>query len=101
MIDATHWTANQVVGSAPDYRSKVSGLLLDRIDIQVEVPTLRYQELASKDAGEPSTVIRDRVNTVSASNNSMVLCFPFSQWTDAYLTGLSALRIRSFLQTSR
>jgi len=36
--------------------------LLDRIDIQVEVPGLRYQELASKDAGESSTVIRERVN---------------------------------------
>src|SRR5215831_10258257 len=44
------------------YRSKVSGPLLDRIDIQVEVPTLRYQELASKDAGEPSAAIRQRVN---------------------------------------
>ena len=44
------------------YRSKVSGPLLDRIDIQVEVPTLRYQELASKDAGEPSAAVRQRVN---------------------------------------
>jgi magnesium chelatase family protein len=44
------------------YRSKVSGPLLDRIDIQVEVPGLLYQELASKDAGESSTVIRARVN---------------------------------------
>ena len=44
------------------YRSKVSGPLLDRIDIQVEVPTLRYQELATKDAGEPSANIRQRVN---------------------------------------
>ena len=34
----------------------------DRIDIQVEVPGLRYQELASKDAGEPSNIIRERVN---------------------------------------
>jgi magnesium chelatase family protein len=41
----------------------VSGPLLDRIDIQVEVPGLRYQELASKDAGESSDVIRMRVNT--------------------------------------
>jgi magnesium chelatase family protein len=40
----------------------VSGPLLDRIDIQIEVPCLRYQELASKDAGESSNVIRDRVN---------------------------------------
>jgi magnesium chelatase family protein len=37
--------------------------LLDRIDIQVEVPGLRYQDLASKDAGESSAVIRARVNT--------------------------------------
>jgi magnesium chelatase family protein len=44
------------------YRSRVSGPLLDRIDIQIEVPGLRYQELASKDAGESSTVIRERVN---------------------------------------
>jgi magnesium chelatase family protein len=44
------------------YRSKVSGPLMDRIDIQVEVPGLRYQELASKDAGESSTMIRQRVN---------------------------------------
>jgi magnesium chelatase family protein len=44
------------------YRSKVSGPLLDRIDIQVEVPGLRYQELASKDAGENSNAIRERVN---------------------------------------
>jgi predicted ATPase with chaperone activity len=34
------------------YRSKGCGSLRDRIDIQIEVPGLRYQELASKDAGE-------------------------------------------------
>jgi magnesium chelatase family protein len=44
------------------YRSRVSGPLLDRIDIQVEVPAIRYQDLASRDAGEPSELIRQRVN---------------------------------------
>jgi magnesium chelatase family protein len=48
------------------YRSKVSGPLLDRIDIQVEVPGLRYQELASKEPGESSDVIRRRVNQARA-----------------------------------
>ena len=48
------------------YRSRVSGPLLDRIDIQVEVPALRYQDLASKDAGEPSDTIRQRVNAARA-----------------------------------
>jgi magnesium chelatase family protein len=44
------------------YVSKVSGPLLDRIDIHIEVPALRYQELASKEPGEASAVIQDRVN---------------------------------------
>ncbi|MBI2998951.1 MAG: ATP-binding protein [Deltaproteobacteria bacterium] len=48
------------------YRSRVSGPLLDRIDIQVEVPAVRYQELASRDAGEPSTMIRQRINASRA-----------------------------------
>jgi magnesium chelatase family protein len=48
------------------YRSRVSGPLLDRIDIQVEVPGLRYQELATKDAGESSETIRRRVNAARA-----------------------------------
>jgi magnesium chelatase family protein len=48
------------------YRSRVSGPLLDRIDIQVEVPALRYQDLASKDAGESSNSIRQRVNAARA-----------------------------------
>lgn len=43
------------------YRSKVSGPLLDRIDIHVEVPPLRYQDLAKETSGEPSKVIRDRI----------------------------------------
>lgn len=44
------------------YRARVSGPLLDRIDIQVEVPALRYQELASRDPGEPSSTVRQRIN---------------------------------------
>ncbi len=48
------------------YRSRVSGPLLDRIDIQIEVPALRYQELASREAGEPSSAIRQRVNAARA-----------------------------------
>ncbi len=45
------------------YRSRVSGPLLDRIDIQVEVPAVLYQDLTSRDPGEPSSVIRRRVNS--------------------------------------
>jgi magnesium chelatase family protein len=44
------------------YRTKISGPLLDRIDIHIEVPALKYDELARKQPGEPSATIRERVN---------------------------------------
>ena len=44
------------------YRARISGPLLDRIDIQVEVPTVKYRELAEASGGEPSQAIRTRVN---------------------------------------
>ena len=43
------------------YRNKISGPLLDRIDIHVEVPAMEYQELASLAKGEGSAAIRERV----------------------------------------
>jgi magnesium chelatase family protein len=43
------------------YLAKISGPLLDRIDLQVEVPALTNEEIASTTAGEPSSLIRDRV----------------------------------------
>ena len=44
-----------------NYISRISGPLLDRIDLQVEVPAVKYKDLASDFAGEPSTSIRERV----------------------------------------
>ena len=44
------------------YRARISGPLLDRIDIQVEVPAVKYKELSDKATGEDSTTIRTRVN---------------------------------------
>ncbi len=43
------------------YMAKVSGPLLDRIDLHIEVPAVKYKELASKELGERSASIRDRV----------------------------------------
>lgn len=43
------------------YRTRISGPLLDRIDIHVEVPAVRYEELSSSAKGEPSASIRARI----------------------------------------
>lgn len=43
------------------YLSKISGPLLDRIDIQVEMPSLTFEELSQKPGGESSAVIRERI----------------------------------------
>ncbi|NUQ81760.1 MAG: YifB family Mg chelatase-like AAA ATPase [Bacteroidetes bacterium] len=43
------------------YMSKISGPLMDRIDIHVEVAAVGYRELSSRSPGEPSGMIRSRV----------------------------------------
>lgn len=43
------------------YRAKLSGPLLDRIDMHVEVPALSYRELSGQAAGESTATVRERV----------------------------------------
>ena len=45
------------------YHSKISGPLLDRIDLIVEVPALDYEELSRRSSAERSADIKKRVNT--------------------------------------
>lgn len=44
------------------YLSRVSGPLLDRIDLHIEVPPVEYGQLAAREKGETSAAIRERVN---------------------------------------
>src|ERR1041385_988752 len=48
------------------YRNKISGPLLDRIDIHVEVPSVKYKEMAGEATGEASEKIRARVESARA-----------------------------------
>lgn len=48
------------------YRAKISGPLLDRIDLQVEVDSVKYEELASDREEEPSASVKKRVELARA-----------------------------------
>jgi magnesium chelatase family protein len=45
------------------YRSRISGPLLDRIDLHIEVPAVKYRDLADRADGESSAAIASRVET--------------------------------------
>jgi magnesium chelatase family protein len=53
---------NCTVPQIQRYRSKISGPLMDRIDLHIEVPAVKYRDLASREAGEPSSAIKKRVD---------------------------------------
>jgi magnesium chelatase family protein len=48
-------------GAVQKYLNKISGPLLDRIDLHVEVTPVAFSELSNTAKGEPSAAIRDRV----------------------------------------
>ncbi len=59
--DSKH-TCNCSYTSIQRYRSRISGPLLDRIDIQIEVPAVKYNDLSALPSGEKSNDVRKRVN---------------------------------------
>lgn len=72
LVAAMNPCADVFLGSGPEincteperrkYYSRLSRPLLDRIDIQIEVPQVKYQDIVSRPAGEPSAEIRKRVS---------------------------------------
>ena len=48
-------------GMVQQYLNRISGPLMDRIDLHVEVVPVAYKDLSSKSNGEPSAVVRERV----------------------------------------
>jgi magnesium chelatase family protein len=57
-----HHTCSCKAPAVQGYLARVSGPLLDRIDIHLEVPAVKYRELAVQAGGEASETIRDRVD---------------------------------------
>ena len=58
--DPTH-TCVCSPGQIQRYMNKISGPLLDRIDIQVEITPVPFRDISKYSQGEPSAVIRERV----------------------------------------
>ena len=51
------------------YRSRISGPLLDRVDIIMEVPAVNFEDLRSRQEAEPSSAIKERVNRARVRQN--------------------------------
>ncbi len=54
------------VSMVKNYQKKISGPLLDRIDIHVEVPRVPFDKLSDRRVGEPSAAVRERVEAARA-----------------------------------
>jgi magnesium chelatase family protein len=48
------------------YQKRISGPMLDRIDIHIEVPRIEYEKLSDDRLGEPSARVRERVEAARA-----------------------------------
>jgi magnesium chelatase family protein len=62
-LSSVSYTSSFICSSSQivKYRSKISGPLLDRIDIHIEVPRVNCREVMEKDSVENSSTIRERV----------------------------------------
>jgi magnesium chelatase family protein len=54
------------ISMVKNYQKKISGPLMDRIDIHVEVPRVPFEKLSSQRTGEPSATVRERVEAARA-----------------------------------
>ena len=59
------------------YQKRISGPLLDRIDIHIDVPRVEYEKLSDERSGEPSAAIRERVEAVRERQRQR---FEGSEW---------------------
>jgi magnesium chelatase family protein len=57
------------------YRSRLSGPLLDRIDLHIEVPRVAHKDLADPIDAEPSSAVRSRVESARIVQNKRLLPF--------------------------
>ena len=66
------------------YLSRISGPLLDRIDLHIQVPAVKYKELAEEEKSEESAAIRDRI--LEARGHQFRRLEPFGLFCNAQMT---------------
>ena len=64
-------------GQIIKYQQKVSGPIIDRIDLQIEVPRLSFEKLTSEKVAESSTAIRQRVEKCREIQHNRFKGLPF------------------------
>jgi magnesium chelatase family protein len=66
------------------YLARVSGPLLDRIDLHIQVPTVKYKELVQDEKAEESNVVRQRILAARAIQRKRLE--PFRIYCNAQMT---------------
>jgi magnesium chelatase family protein len=66
------------------YLARISGPLLDRIDLHIQVPAVKYKELCEEDKAEDSNAIRDRI--LDARARQYARLGPFGQFCNSQMT---------------
>jgi magnesium chelatase family protein len=77
------------------YQRRISGPLLDRIDIFIEVPRIDFEKLSSLAPAEPSSTIRERVNRARGAQTDRLGCRPAQANAD-----MAPADVREFCQST-
>jgi magnesium chelatase family protein len=70
------------ISMVKSYQKRISGPLLDRIDIHVEVPRVPFEKLSDKRTGEPSATVRERVEAARTVQRKRFKDTPFQTNAD-------------------
>ncbi len=77
--------------SIRNYRSRISGPLLDRIDIIMEVPAVNYEDLRRRKEAEPSSSVKERVNRARCIQHKR-----FGSYSGMYNARMGPAQLRAY-----
>jgi len=80
------------------YQKRISGPLLDRIDIHITVPRVEFEKLSGNRLGEPSSVIRARVERARAIQRERFMRYNSSAGTFQVNADMGPAEVRQFCE---